>query len=678
MSGFASGSWAVLVPAGVYLLAAAAAIPRGNGWRRASSLLVAIGALAGAVVAVAVLREGNDRLFRGWEVFNGMRFDFRSDSLSAFFLLVISLPAIAAAIYGLGYLDAPHAGEHDVPDRRGIDAALSLFLAAMTVLIVANTVTGFLVAWELMSIVSFFLVLGDGRDAVRRGAAYTYVVMTHIATAFIVFALLALARNAGSLHFDAIAAASASLGTWERDAIFVSAFIGFGTKAGLIPVHVWLPKAHPAAPSHVSALMSGVMVKMAIYGLIRLTLEWNPDGPQWWGIVLVAIGGASGVLGILYALMERDLKRILAYSTVEHLGILTMGLGAAVLMQSTGHPEVAAFALVATCLHALNHSVFKSLLFLCAGAVQVGTGTRDLERLGGLVRRMPRTTGFVIVGAAAIAALPPLSGFASEWTLFQAFLRGGVASGTAGLATLLAVAAAALALTGALAVACFVRFAGVGFLAQPRTEAARTAHEVPSSMQAGMGLLTAGCLLLGLGAPWVWRLVAPVASSLIGERPSSPFVTTDGLAADRLSGGFAPVALAALLLVAGVVPWGYARLTSGPGRSRVSPPWVCGFRLETRMQYTATAFAKPFRLIFQFLIKPDRALSLDHPETPYVTTAVHYDENVRPVYDRYIYTRLTTGVFAGSRKIRPLQSGSIRAYLGYVLVTLVVVILLAR
>jgi hydrogenase-4 component B len=463
-----------------------------------------------------------------------------------------------------------------------------------------------------------------------------------------------------------------------RDAIFLFAFVGFGTKAGLIPLHVWLPRAHPAAPSHVSALMSGVMVKTAIYGLVRLVWELTGSGPVWWGAMLLLVGGISAVLGILYALMERDLKRILAYSTVEHVGIITLGLGAAMILAASNHPAAAALALTASFVHLLNHSIFKGLLFLGAGAVQIGAGTRDLERLGGLVRGMPYTTLAVLIGSVAIAALPPLNGFVGEWLLFQALLDLGVAGDTALTATTAGVAAGVLALTGALALACFARFFGIGFLGQPRTESARLAHEVPLSMHAGMAILAGLCVLLGIVPGLVIRLLEPVSERLVGATATPSLEALPTLDFDLSQGSYAPLGLVALLVVLGSLPWLVAQLTCGRARTRVAPPWVCGVPLEPRMQYTATGFAKPIRLIFRAAIRPVCSVAIERPSSPFVVGAVRYEEGVHPIYERHLYDRGVNLLLAASHRIRLLQSGSLRAYLTYLFVTLVVVLVLAR
>ncbi|HEX5164819.1 MAG TPA: proton-conducting transporter membrane subunit, partial [Thermomicrobiales bacterium] len=497
-------------------------------------------------------------------------------------------------------------------------------------------------------------------------------------TGFLLLAFLGLVRHTGSFDFSAFRAAAASLGGWERDVIFLLALLGFGTKAGLIPLHIWLPRAHPAAPSHVSALMSGVMVKTAIYGLARIVWEFAGPGPSWWGWLLIAAGAGSAVLGILYALMERDIKRVLAYSTVEQVGIITVGLGVATLATANGHPAVAALAITAALLHLLNHSVFKGLLFLGAGAIQVGTGTRDLERLGGLVRRMPWTAGLFLTGALAIASLPPLNGFAGEWLLFQSLLGLGSADGTASVATIVALAVGAVALTAGLSVACFVRAFGIGFLAQPRSDAARDAHEVSRSMLAGMALL-AGCAIgLGLFPIAIVRLLRPVTTDLVGMTASPSLGNGDVLDATQLGGAYAPWLVVAGLIAVGIVPWLLARLVGGRGRERVAPTWVCGGTLEPRMQYSATGFAKPIRLIFQALIRPVRTVVLGRPVSEHFVASVRYEESVLPVYERLFYERGVGLLVAASHRVRALQSGSIRAYLAYLLVTLVVVLFVAR
>jgi hydrogenase-4 component B len=666
----------MLAPLTCYALGVLAVATPDRTNRRLPSWLALVGALVGVIVALDALLGHTVGNLTGWRVLPGAQLSWRLDALAAFFLLVISLPGLAAAWYGLGYLDAAHDGQ-PASSRAGTDAGLNVFLASMTLVVLADSIIGFLIAWELMSLTSFFLVIGDGRRPDARRAGYIYVVMTHVGTGFLILAFMALARHSGSLDFAALRGGAATLGHWERDAIFLLALLGFGTKAGLVPLHVWLPRAHPAAPSHVSALMSGVMVKLAIYGLIRFVFEFSGPGPSWWGGLLLALGAVSAVLGILYALMERDLKRVLAYSTVEHMGILTLGLGAATLLDARGHDSAAALALLATLTHLLNHAMFKSLLFLGAGAIQTATGTRDLERLGGLARRMPRTSVLVLVGAVAIVALPPLNGFAGEWVLFQALLRMGFEVGTTPIATGAALAAGALALTGALALACFVRVIGVAFLAMPRSDAARDAHEVGITLQAPMALLALCCVVLGLAPTLVFRLLRPVTQTLTNAT-AHPAAGWTGVDVTREGGAYAPALVVAGLLVVGVLPWLLGRLVGGRALTRVAPTWVCGNLLEPRMQYTATAFSKALRLIFGALIRPQRTVVLERPVSEFFVRAVRYEGDTQPIYERHLYQRGVGLVIGAAQRVRALQNGSIRAYLAYIFVTLVVVLALAH
>jgi hydrogenase-4 component B len=667
----------LLVPFALYAVGVVAALASRRSRLSLSPLFVMLGALSGTLAAIDGLRADGPSATTAWAVTPAARFTFRLDPLAAFFLLVISASAIAAVWYGAGYLAAAHdAGQ---APRWATDACLSLFLASMSLVVLADNVITFLVAWELMSLVSFFLVIGSGDNPASRRAGYIYVVMTHIGTGFLLLAFLVLLRHGGGPDFETFRASATSLTGWERDVVFLLALVGFGTKAGLIPVHVWLPRAHPAAPSHISAIMSGVMVKTAIYGLLRVLWEFTDAGPGWWGWLLILLGATSAVLGILYALMERDLKRILAYSTVEHIGIIVVGLGTAFMLDRGGQAELAALALIATLVHLFNHSIFKSLLFLVAGAVQTATGTRDLEQLGGLVRGMPRTSVWFVVGALSIAALPPLNGFAGEWLLFQSLLGLATSGNGVSVATLAALALAALALTGALALACFVRAVGVGFLAQPRSAQARAAREVSGSMQAGMALLAAACLGLGLFPVALFEALRPVTRMLVATT-AEPQLGLQGrlLNPDGVGGSYAPVAVVAGLLVLGVTPWLLARLWLGAGRSRVSPTWVCGVILEPRMQYSATAFAKPIRLIFQALIRPQRSIELERPISEFFVSEVRYEEGLQPIYERHVYQRAISLLTGVSHRISRLQSGSLRAYLVYIFVTLVVTLVLAR
>jgi hydrogenase-4 component B len=644
------------------------------------SAFIMAGGVTGAIVAVWALLTEQTLSLNGWMVAPFAQVGFRLDPLAAWFLLVISVSAVASAWYGVGYLTlhGDNQDEHSIPARERIDGHVAVFLASMSLLVLADSIFGFLFFWEIMSLVSFFLVIGDGHSYLNRRSAFIYAVMTHAGTGALIVAFLLLTRHAHSFHFATIAGTAATLGQSQRAIIFLLALLGFGTKAGLIPLHVWLPRAHPAAPSHVSALMSGVMVKTALYGLLRVAIELAGPPAPWWGALLILGGGVSAVLGVLYALMERNLKRILAYSTVEHIGILTMGTGATLYLDGRGHSSLAALALIATLTHLLNHSLFKGLLFLGAGAIQAGSGVRDLERLGGLIHRMPRTSILMLIGCMSIAAVPPLNGFAGEWLLFQALLNLGAASTHVRGGILAGSAAAMLALTSALAIACFVRVFGIGFLAQPQSEEAKGAREVPASMIGGMGLLASGCVLLGLVPNLLLHLLRPVSEQLVGARAQPSLSVTPALTQTPGQGAYSPLMIAAGLALLGVVPWLVARVSAGPLRQRRAPTWVCGVGLEPSMQYSATAFAKPIRLIFQAVTRPQRTVQIERSPSQFVVSAIRYEERLTAVYEQHLYERVTRWLVALSYRARQLQSGSLRLYLTYLLLTLILILLIAR
>ena len=428
------------------------------------------------------------------------------DPLSAVFAAAIALVTMLAAVYGSEYLQT-HAG------RKNLGVSwffFNLLTASMLLVVVARNGVLFLMSWELMSLASFFLVtLEDEKESVRR-AGWIYLVAMHLGTAFLLALFLLLGKNAGSLDFERLSAAAAPSGV-----LFLLAVIGFGTKAGFIPMHVWLPEAHPAAPSHVSAVMSGVMIKTGIYGLLRMLTLLGPP-PAWWGWTLVAIGVVSGVLGVLYALSQHDLKRLLAYHSVENIGIIALGLGVGVLGISYGNPAMAALGFTGGLLHVVNHAVFKSLLFLGAGSVLHATGTGELDRLGGLLKRMPVTGATFLIGAAAISGLPPLNGFVSEFLIYLGAVAGlGGQAGAAPAWPLMSVlVVGGLALIGGLAAACFTKAFGIVFLGEPRSDEAAHAHEAGAAMRWPMVVLAGLCVLIGLAAP-LWPLVLQPAVAVV-------------------------------------------------------------------------------------------------------------------------------------------------------------------
>jgi len=382
--------------------------------------------------------------------------------------------------------------------------------------VTAKNIFYFLIFWELMSITSYFLVVYEHEKPAARKAGLIYFVMTHIGTAFITAAFILLYVHSGSFHFDSFGANASPLNFAWKNAIFLCALIGFGTKAGIIPLHIWLPEAHPQAPSHVSALMSGVMIKTAIYGLLRFLFNFLGTPFPWWGSLILVFAALSTLLGVLYALMEHDLKRLLAFHSIENIGIILLGIGMAVLFNAANQPVFASFALMAALYHTMNHAAFKGLLFLGAGAVISKAHTGNMEELGGLIKKMPWTAVCFLIGAVAISALPPLNGFVSEWLTFVSLLMG-FKNGSAGISLLTPVLAGLLGFASALVATCFVKVFGITFLGTARSEHARQSSEVDLSMKLGMGMLAACCIIFALSAPVITFLLGKVTQALFGS-----------------------------------------------------------------------------------------------------------------------------------------------------------------
>jgi hydrogenase-4 component B len=628
-----------------------------------------VAGLLGVVGALVVLRGATVPVVEVFQVTPYLPILVGVDALSAWFVLLLSAVGAATAIAALGY--------GQVYDRHGgarLAAGFNLFLATMLLVLLLQSAFAFLVAWEAMSLVSYVLVVHDDERHDVRRAGFIYLVMTHVGTAFLTIAFLLLASAGHGLGFAALRQGAASLGPTARDAVFLGGLIGFGTKAGLVPLHVWLPRAHPVAPSHVSALMSGVMLKIAVYGFVRLTFDVLGGGPAWWGLLVLLVGVISAALGVMYALMQHDLKTLLAYHSVENVGIIAIGLGAALVLGALGQPALAALALAAALFHTLNHALFKALLFLGAGAIDQRAGTKDLARLGGLIHRMPQTAALFVVGAAAISALPPLNGFASEWLTFQALL--GLGTTTTSVLGQLGglIAAGALALTGALAAACFVKAFGVGFLALPRSAEAARAVEAPPALRLGMAVLALACIALGLAPGAAIGLLGSVTAELVrAVAPPGPLAG----AASPSGASLIPLGTLGALLVLGAVPL-LALRWLGPVAERRGATWVCGWQLEPAMTYGASAFAKPIRLFFRAILRPERVVERRYSQEPYFVSGVRYHGSVPPVFERHLYHPVTHGLLWVANRLRRLQSGSLRLYLVYVLATLVALLILAR
>ncbi|HEY3423046.1 MAG TPA: hydrogenase 4 subunit B [Methanocellaceae archaeon] len=632
----------------------------------------AIASLLGMACALDVILGGSFTLSLFATRFG--TFSFYVDGLSAFFVFMISLLSLVVSVYSFGYVKQ-YEGEYSI----GLMGFLyNMFILSMALVVTARNAVLFLILWEAMSLTSYALVVYENRnkDAVRSG--FIYILMTHAGTAFIMLSFLLLASFTGSFDFGAFTGAGAAMPYALKSAVFLMLLVGFGTKAGIIPMHIWLPYAHPAAPSNISALMSGVMVKTAIYMLIRCYFDFLGVTDTWWGLLILLVASVTAILGVLYALMETDIKRLLAYSTVENVGIILIALGVAMVFESYGLKDFAALALIAALFHALNHALFKGLLFMGAGAVLRATGTRNIEFLGGLVKRMPLTGAFFFVGALAISAIPPLNGFVSEWLIFQSLLLSSSFPEMA-VKILIPVTVGMLALTGALAAACFVRAFGITFLATPRTERAENAVEAPRSMLAGMGMAAALCVLGGVLSIFIVPLIDKVTTPVIGASVASKLVYGLVLSPTiRSFSSVSPLALAALLLV--ILPLTYiaSSLYGGRQKTRVSDTWDCGTPLNAKTEYTGTAFSKPIAMIFSSIYRPRKIQNTTLTSSPYIKKDITYSDEIEPVYEKYLYDPVTRVAMNIAKRAGAIQTGSIQLYLAYIFVTLVLLLIIFR
>ena len=590
---------------------------------------------------------------------------FRLDALAAFFLLVVNLGGATASLYGLGY------GRHEEAPARVLPF-FPAFLAGMNLVVLANDAFTFLFTWEFMSLSSWALVMAHHRRPGNAAAGYIYLLMASLGTLALLLAFGLLAGPAGGYAFDAIREAAPSARV--AGAVLALMLIGAGSKAGLVPLHVWLPLAHPAAPSHVSALMSGVMTKVAVYGFVRVVFDLLGEPSWWWGALVTLLGGVTAVMGVLYALMQHDLKRLLAYHTVENIGIVFIGLGLALAFQANDMQAAAALALTAALLHVFNHSVFKSLLFFGAGAVLTRTGERDMEHLGGLIHRMPYTAFAFLIGSAAISALPPFNGFVSEWLTFQAILLS-PALPQWSLKFLIPAIGALLALSAALAAACFVKAFGVTFLGRPRSQVAQEATEADAWSLAAMFVLVALCLLAGILPGYFIDALSPVTQALVGahvpRQEEINWLMIVPIAESRSSYNglmlFAFIVLAAWSATYVIHRWASAA-------TRRSPPWDCGFPDATPItQYTAGSFTQPIRRVFGRLVF--RAREEVHIPPPGDNRAARLHVTLRDVPWDVLYVPTAQLVGFAADHLNKVQFLTIRAYLTLVFGALVVLLM---
>ncbi len=578
---------------------------------------------------------------------------FGVDRLSGFFLMTLALVGVPALLYARDYLAAG-------PRPRILIALTGLFLASMVGLVVARDPSTLLAFWELITLIPAIAILVRRNDEPVRRAVFVYLAVTHLGGVGVWVSILTLA------HYGAFGdpGALVSQGSGIEALVIVAALIGFGTKAGLMPLHSWLPRAHPVAPAHLSALMSGVMIKVAIYGLIRVLFEWAAPAPEWCGFLVLGIGLVSAVGGVVYALFQHDLKRLLAFHSIENVGIIALGLGASILFASQGLTSWAAIAFAAALLHTLNHAIFKGLLFLGAGAFERVVGSLELDHLGGLLKRMPWTGGAFLIGSMAIAGVPPMNGFASEWLTLQALVHLAI-DPPVGLAIAAAVAAAGLAATAALALYCFVKVVGLVLLGAPRRREVEVATEVPAGMRGAMLSLAGLCVLLGI-------LPGLLVGELVELAPQ-PAQIPAGPGLSIPATGSLPSPWIALALVAATLLLWQLR---GRRRSASSPAWSCGQSPQPQVAWTSAGFTKPLRLVLETALRPSREIV--STEAGGLLQSVSYRSEVPHLFDTLLYRPAFRAALTVARLTRRLQSGSVRTYAAYLLALLVVALLAIR
>jgi hydrogenase-4 component B len=675
-------------------------MPRPRAVILATSLTAGLASLAALATGLAVLRGGHPP-----EIFVPSALPFgpfvlRPDMLSALFLAIIGLIGAPVALYSVGYL-AAFAGHRDL---RLFGALLNGLLLTLILIVVAADAVLFLVGWQMMAWLSYLLVNYEHEDPAVVRAGYRMLLVSELGTVGIIVAFLLLFAPAGRMDFGALRQAAATLSPGLRDVAFLAALFGFGAKAGVLPLQLWLPEAHPAAPSNVSALLSAVIIKLGVYGIARFALDLLGAGPAWWGLVVLELGAVTALTGILYAILQADLKRVLAYSSIENVGLILVGLGAALLFRAWSLPALAAIAGIAALYHVLNHATYKSLLFLAAGAVDRGTGTRALDRLGGLVSRMPWTTALFLIGALAIAGVPPLNGFISEWMTLEVLLRTN-AIPDAATRIAVAVGGALVALTAGLAVTAFVRAFGVAFVGLPRSAGAGAAREAPRTMRIAMGALALACIVLGVLPTFVLpaldRVTAPllgqsvinqVVPPVFGDAPGAyaPLAEIGGrlfrglpvnglivIAAPTLNTITAPT----YLLLGEVLLIGLTllalRVLRPLGAKRTGPVWAGGISAFTdRMQYSALAYANPLRLIFNGLYRSTHRFEAVSPAARHLEGRIAYAQEVPEPFERELYRPLRSTVEWITGRAARLQSGSVNHYVAYIFAIVLVVLLL--
>ena len=634
---------------------------------------LAISSFLGLVISVLVL--GGSEMAVSWtntEIAGSFLYglEFVLGPLQALVLLIVSTVALLVSLFRYGALRSER-----VSFRPTVEAVLVFFYLSMVAVICADNVILFLVAWEAMTLTSYLLVV-SGPDGPRSGLSY--LTMTHLGTAMIAVAFLLMAQYAGSYRMEDLAGVGVDMPVAVRNATFLLALVGFGVKAGLVPLHFWMPDAYASSPSSVDALLSGGTIGIAIMFMLICFFKFLGAMELWWGLLLMLLASVTALLGALYALEERDLKRLLAFSSVENVGIILLAVGAAMVFYASDLLTLSGLSLVAGLFHLFNHAMFKALLFFGAGAVEDSTGETNMERMGGLAKRMRATSALFLIGAMAVAALPPLNGFVSEWLIFQSLLQSYQIE-TITVKLVMPIAIGVMALTGALATAGFVRVYGMTFLALPRSQAAEGAKESSPAMVWAMVPLAAICLLSGVLAVYLVPIFDDASSYLIGVDVADQIV--NGWSLVPSGEGFSnlsPMVLGVLLLI--TIPLGFALAiyVGGKQAERREATWDCGTPLSSRNEYTPTAFSQPIVRVFSSIYRSQSEVATEYGASPYVKRRVVFTAHLTPIFERYIVRPVVSTVRGAARRASRIQAGSIQAYLAYIFAILVLLLIIFR
>ncbi len=608
------------------------------------------------------------------------------DRIASFFVLLIGIVSLSVSIYSVGYVKEYVENKH----VSLFGFLFNIFILSMILLVASNDVFSFIVFWEIMSLTSFFLVIYNHENESNLKSGIIYMIMTNVGTALILSSLLLLSSQTANFSFDSFRLSSDSFSTSVKNIVFILAFIGFGTKAGIVPLHIWLPYAHPSAPSNVSALMSSIMIKTAVYGLIRIIFDFSGIGSSitnnhefaWWGILFVIMGTITSVIGVLYSVIEKDIKRALAYSSIENMGIIFIGLGMSIVFLSFNLIYMSAFAMLAAMYHLLNHAIFKSLLFMGAGSIIFRTHTANMEKFGGLIKMMPWTSILFLIGCLSVSGLPLFNGFISEYLLMLSLISSYQIPNI--LFTIsIGLTSGAFALTLGIAAASFVRIFGISFLSKPRSEIIYKIKEVPRTMLVGMGIVAFLSIGLGLipsaGINLItqgFNLKLPLQQTLF---PFDSFFLQNDIG--KTVSGLSPLAVLVIFLSVIVAIIGFVYSIGGKTRKIIYGTWDCGInQLTERMEYTASSLSQPILHVFKKFYKPDSIIQniLYHESNPYMKKSIEFRVYNKNIFEDFLYRPLVNIVFMSYNKVRKFQSGKVNLYLFNVLMIIVALLIYVR